>query len=320
MHALARQAVLDRTAPSRLAVLNAQAGGALERLPRQNALVPRLAHRFLAAQFLGLHEEALRTRARRAGSRSGAWRSRRPRAGSSALPRCPSATRRTGRSCPSPPQRTACGPAASRAAGRSPRSWPPRADQRCGWRRRWVSRTRRGGLASTGPGQRTCSRPRWGREDWDPDDAQQVRALGSLGRALALAGQMSVAREVGSRAIDLARRLDDDETMSHVLNASLWHGTTPDLAEQQLARSAEISRLSRAARDYETLGAASTSGPRPAMCSAGRTTCARRSRTRGALWSTQACLTTGSSSADTPTPWRSCAATSPARNAGPRRP
>ena len=83
-----------------------------------------------------------------------------------------------------------------------------------------------------------------------------MRALGSLGRALALAGEMSEARRVGNRAIDLARQRGDDETMAHVLTASLWHGITPDLAEQQLERSAEISRMSRAAQDYETLGAA----------------------------------------------------------------
>ena len=60
VHALTRQAVLDRTSPSRLSLLHARAGEALERLPRQAALVLRLAHHFLAAHVLGYHDQALR--------------------------------------------------------------------------------------------------------------------------------------------------------------------------------------------------------------------------------------------------------------------
>ncbi len=256
VHALARQAVLDRTPPSRLALLNARAGEALEGLPRQNALVPRLAHHFLAAQFLGFHDQALRhTReAGRLAERSLAfeeaagWFER-----AASLPECDPEDRSQlllaaatdhVRACSFPRARaiyeelaTTGEPEVRLAAalGFEDATWRP-----------GVNGTRAADLLSTvvGAGAR------------DAYDARHVRALGSLGRALALAGDMSEAGRVGARAIDLARKLGDDETMAHVLTASLWHGITPDLAEQQLERSAEISRLSLAAQDYETLGAA----------------------------------------------------------------
>ncbi len=256
VHALARQAVLDRTPPSRLALLNARAGEALERLPRQNALIPRLAHHFLAAQFLGFHDQALRhTReAGRLAERSLAfeeaagWFER-----AASLPECDPEDRAQlllaaaidhVRACSFPRARaiyeelaTTSGPDVQLAAalGFEDATWRP-----------GVNGIRAADLLSAAVGAGNL----------DPDDARHVRALGSLGRALALAGEMSEARRVGNRAIDLARQRGDDETMAHVLTASLWHGITPDLAEQQLERSAEISRLSRAAQDYETLGAA----------------------------------------------------------------
>ncbi len=256
VHALARQAVLDRTAPSRLAILHAQAGKTLERLPRQSALVPRLAHHFLAAQVLGFHDQALRhTReAGRLAERSLAfeeaavWFER-----AASLPECDAEQRSQlllaaatdhVRACSFPRARaiyeelaTASGPEVRLAAalGFEDATWRP-----------GVNGSRAAALLSAAL-----------RADGvDAYDAPHVCALGSLGRALALAGQMSEARRVGDRAIELARRLGDDETMAHVLTASLWHGITPDLAEQQLERSAEVSRLSRATQDYETLGAA----------------------------------------------------------------
>jgi DNA-binding CsgD family transcriptional regulator len=88
----------------------------------------------------------------------------------------------------------------------------------------------------------------------DQRDPRYVQALASLGRALALAGETGRARQVGARAIELARHLDDDTTLVHALTTSQWHGTTPDVADLQLARTREVRRMARERRDYETLG------------------------------------------------------------------
>ena len=66
VHALTRQAVLDRMSESRRTTLHARAAEALEQQPSNPALVPRLAHHYLAAHVLGYHEQALR-RCREAG-------------------------------------------------------------------------------------------------------------------------------------------------------------------------------------------------------------------------------------------------------------
>jgi DNA-binding CsgD family transcriptional regulator len=89
------------------------------------------------------------------------------------------------------------------------------------------------------------------------DDPRYVRALGGLGRALAFAGETARARLVGGRAIELARQLGDDATLAHALTASLWHGTSPDMAELQLERTREVFELAQRWRDYgPTLGSA----------------------------------------------------------------
>ncbi len=256
VHALARQAVLDRTSPSRLALLHARAGEALERLPQHNALVPRLAHHFLAAQFLGFHDQAFRhTReAGRLAERSlafeeaAAWFER-----AAALPECDPEDRSQLLLLAATDHVRACGFPRARAiyeelsltGGPEVRLAAAMGFEDATWRP-GVNGIRAADLLSAAVGAGNV----------DAHDAPRVRALGSLSRALALAGEMSEASRVGSRAIDLARQGGDDQTVAHVLTTSLWHGTTPDLAGQQLERSAEISRLSRAARDYETLGAA----------------------------------------------------------------
>ncbi|HET6875757.1 MAG TPA: response regulator transcription factor, partial [Acidimicrobiales bacterium] len=83
-----------------------------------------------------------------------------------------------------------------------------------------------------------------------------VRGLGSLARALALSGETARARQVSARAADLAEQLDDEATLTHVLTTSMWHGTTPDVALEQIHRTTEVGRLARERLDYETLGAA----------------------------------------------------------------
>jgi predicted ATPase len=60
VHALTRQAVLDRMPPSRLTQLHVQAAEALERQPAHASLVPRLAHHYLAGHILGFHDRAVR--------------------------------------------------------------------------------------------------------------------------------------------------------------------------------------------------------------------------------------------------------------------
>jgi tetratricopeptide (TPR) repeat protein len=61
----------------------------------------------------------------------------------------------------------------------------------------------------------------------DQADARYVRALGSMGRALAFAGRTREARAVGHRAIEIARRSTDGSALRHTLKTSLWHGLTP---------------------------------------------------------------------------------------------
>ena len=256
VHALTRQAVLDRTPPSRLALLHARAGQALEHVPRQAALVPRLAHHFLGAQVLGFHEQALR-HSRDAGrlaerslafEEAAAWFER-----AASLPGCSSEDRSQlqftaaadyVRSCRFPQARTiyeelaTTGSPAMRLAaamGYEDATW------RAGLNGRRAAGLLSAALAASGV---------------DAGDPRYVRALGSMGRALALAGDTAQARRVGGRAIELAQRVGDQEAIAHALITSLWHGITPELAEQQLQRSGEVSRLSRAARDFETLGAA----------------------------------------------------------------
>lgn len=256
VHALARQAVLDRTAPSRLALLNARAGEALERLPRQDRLVPRLAHHFRAAQILGFHDQALR-HTREAGMLAERSLAFEEAAGwfesAASLPECEpehrshlllAAARDHARACSFPRARTIYEELATTgepevrlaaAMGFEDATWRP-----------GINGTRASNLLAAVVGPRSL----------DPNDPSHVRALGSLGRALALSGEMSEARRIGNRAIELAQLLGDDETVAYVLTTSLWHAITPDMVEQQLDRSADVSRLSRSARDYETLGAA----------------------------------------------------------------
>jgi DNA-binding NarL/FixJ family response regulator len=84
-----------------------------------------------------------------------------------------------------------------------------------------------------------------------------VQALGSFGRALAFAGETARAREIGDKAIDHARAADDPAVLMHTLKASLWHVLAPELCELQAKRSAEVSRMALAHRNYEVLGASS---------------------------------------------------------------
>jgi DNA-binding CsgD family transcriptional regulator len=255
VHALTRSAVLDRMPASRLALFHARAAEALERQPIHAALVPQLADHYLAAHVLGFHEPALRytTQAGRLAESSlafedaAAWFER-----AALLPECDEAQRSElllaaglnhVRACHFPEARALYerlaltnDPAVRLAAamGFEDATWPP------------------GVLGARAADLLTAAIADCG---LDHRDKPYVRALGSLGRALALAGETARAREVGDRAIQLATELGDDETLIHALTTSLWHGTSPEMAQEQLERSAALSRLALDRLDYEALGA-----------------------------------------------------------------
>jgi DNA-binding CsgD family transcriptional regulator len=90
--------------------------------------------------------------------------------------------------------------------------------------------------------------------DRDPSDPVCVRAVASLGRALAFTGATEEASVLGAQAIDLARALRDDDLLAHALQASLWQGLRPQDAPMKLARATELSRLADRTGDMGHLG------------------------------------------------------------------
>jgi len=256
VHALVRQAVLDAMPPSRRMLLHARAAEALERQPPRGSLIPRLAHHYLASHVLGFHDQALRYSrdAGRLAERSLAfedaavWFER-----AAELPECDPATRAElllaaagdyVRACHFPHARDiyerlhtiADQPIRLAAAvGFEDATWRP-----------GVVGGRAADLLSSALAE--C--------DLDHQDPRYVRALGSLARALALAGETGRARQVSARATDLAARLGDETVLMHVLTTSMWHGTTADVAADQLERTSTVRGLAREKLDYETLGSA----------------------------------------------------------------
>jgi predicted ATPase/DNA-binding CsgD family transcriptional regulator len=256
VHALSRQAVLDRMPPSQRTLFHAQAAEALESRPLQDQLVPRLAQHYLAANVLGFHAQALRYShdAGRLAERSlafeeaGEWFER-----AASLPECDPSVRAElllaaafdyVRACQFPHAReiyeslaSAGDPAVRLAAamGYEDATWRP-----------GVAGLRAADLLADALEQ--CQLP--------ADDARYARALGSLGRALALAGETSRARRVGGHAIEVARAAGDAGAISHALVTSLWHGTAAEVADLQLQRSAEVFQLATERRDFESLGSA----------------------------------------------------------------
>ncbi len=256
VHALTREAVVDRMSESRRTALHARAAEAIERQPSNPALVPRLAHHYLAAQVLGYHDQALR-RCREAGELAeralafedaAVWFER-----AASLHGCDPAVRTEMllaagadyvRACHFPHAREIYERLAVTADG-SARLAAAMGFEDASWRPGVIGPRAADVLASA---IEACGLVE--------DDPYVVRAMGSLGRALAFAGEMASARRVGSRAIELARRVGDDVTLMHALTTSLWHGATPDRAELQLDRVAEVFLMAIARRDHETLGSA----------------------------------------------------------------
>lgn len=256
VHALSRQAVLDRMPPSRRTLLHARAAETLASRPAQDQLLPRLAQHYLAAHVLGFHAQALRYsgEAGRLAQRSLAfeeaaeWFER-----AAALPECAPGERSElllaaafdyVRACQFPHAREIYESLASAddptvrfdaAMGYEDATWRP-----------GMAGPRAADLLAEALQQ--CRLP--------PGDSRYARALGSLGRALALAGETSRARQVGAHAIEVARAAGDPGAISHALVTSLWHGTAPEVADLQLDRSREVFGMAVEGRDFETLGSA----------------------------------------------------------------
>ncbi|MGH9292445.1 MAG: ATP-binding protein [Acidimicrobiales bacterium] len=260
VHSLTRQAVADRMPHSRRALLHARAAEALESQGSDPSVVPRLARHYLAAHVLGFHDRALHycEKAGELAERSlafedaAAWFER-----AASLPECEPVRRSRMlllaaanyvRTCEFPQARALYERLANdpdpllrlgAAMGMEEATWRP-----------GLVGARAADVLSSAID--ACA--------IGEDDPMYVRAMGSFGRALALAGQMEVARQVGARAIDLGRRLEDEHALLHVLTTSLWHGTTPDMARTQHERASEVQRMASASRDYELLGAAANFG------------------------------------------------------------
>ncbi len=107
------------------------------------------------------------------------------------------------------------------------------------------------------PGADACALLRRALDDIpaDPDDPRYVRALASLGRAMAFTGD-GQARAVGEQALEYARRLGDKRLLAHALQAMLWHAVEPDSIDDPLAAARELAPLAREGEDWEALGIA----------------------------------------------------------------
>ena len=90
----------------------------------------------------------------------------------------------------------------------------------------------------------------------DPSDPDYVRAVASLGRALAFTGATDEARALGGRAIGLAEALGDDRLLADTLQASLWHGLRPSDTPEKLERATRLSELAHGTGDLGQLGPA----------------------------------------------------------------
>jgi DNA-binding CsgD family transcriptional regulator/tetratricopeptide (TPR) repeat protein len=108
------------------------------------------------------------------------------------------------------------------------------------------------------PGQRSVEllSAALGTIDRQPADPDYVRAIASLGRALAFTDSTDEARALGKRGIELAEALGDDHLLADTLQASLWHGLRPRDAPGKLERATRLSALSHRIGDLSHLGPA----------------------------------------------------------------
>ncbi|MDQ1631568.1 MAG: hypothetical protein QOC80_1540 [Frankiaceae bacterium] len=87
------------------------------------------------------------------------------------------------------------------------------------------------------------------------NDPDYIRALASLGRALALTGATAEAGAAGERAIGLADALGDDQLLADTLQASLWYGQRPADVSETLERATRLTELAIRIGSLGQLGA-----------------------------------------------------------------
>jgi DNA-binding CsgD family transcriptional regulator/tetratricopeptide (TPR) repeat protein len=92
----------------------------------------------------------------------------------------------------------------------------------------------------------------------DEDDADYVRALASLGRAMALTGAADRARVLGEHALGCARRLGDERLLLHALRTMMIHVREPESLGTCLATATEVARLAGDCEDWDGLGESAT--------------------------------------------------------------
>ncbi len=90
----------------------------------------------------------------------------------------------------------------------------------------------------------------------EPHDPLHIRALASMGRAASFTGDAPRARLLGERALELARVSGDEPLLAHALGATLWQGMTPRLAPELLARAVELHAIGSRLDDDDHLGPA----------------------------------------------------------------
>jgi DNA-binding NarL/FixJ family response regulator len=247
VHALTRQAVLDRLPQVRRTMLHASVARALED-HHDPALIPRIAHHYLVAHVLGFASQAQRYAVEAARSaayslafeEAAMWYEK-----AADLPDVDPRTRAE-LSLEAAANQLRAGDAARARViyDRLANAAEPLIRLRAAIG--LEESTARPGLANPRAAEvlesaiEACG--------FAEDDHRYARALGSFGRALAFAGRTTEAR---------ARRTGDDATLAHTLKTSLWHGLTPDVAPIQVDRSTELARICAASGDQETLSMAS---------------------------------------------------------------
>jgi hypothetical protein len=89
-----------------------------------------------------------------------------------------------------------------------------------------------------------------------PGEAGYIRAVASLGRALAFTGAADESCAVGDRAIGLARRAGDELLLADALEASLWNTTRPRFTDRNRSRADELTVVARRTGALAQLGPA----------------------------------------------------------------